>query len=192
VNDVTAEKWPHTGAVLMGGESTRMGVPKEDLQMVDGRTMLETVVQTMEEVCVRVITVGGEERRGPHVPDIRRRAGPLGGIEALLASGMDEEYLVCPSDIPMISQELIRRLTTTSEAVATIFEVEGDPVHSLPLRVSTAALDSVTSALDAGENAVHLVLARFKTERISISREEAAGLRNINSPDDYRRLATDN
>ena len=35
--------WPHTGAVLAGGRSTRMGRPKEDVILPDGRGMAETV-----------------------------------------------------------------------------------------------------------------------------------------------------
>jgi molybdopterin-guanine dinucleotide biosynthesis protein A len=53
------------------------------------------------------------------------------------------------------------------------------------LRISVAALDTVSAALDAGRNAIHTVLAELETERVSISRAEAAGLRNINTPEDY-------
>jgi molybdopterin-guanine dinucleotide biosynthesis protein A len=186
--DRVTELWPHTGAVLAGGESTRMGVAKEDLLLSDGSTMIGRVIQTLEQVCMRVVTVGGEQQGQPHVPDIRRGAGPLGGIEALLASGLDEEYLVCPCDIPLATQELVRRLTAPSEAVATLFEVQGDPVHSLPLRISIAALGTVTTALDAGKNAIHTVLAGIETERISITGDEAAQLRNVNTPDDYNAI----
>jgi molybdopterin-guanine dinucleotide biosynthesis protein A len=165
-----------------------MGVPKEDLLLSAGSSMIERVIQTLEEVCIRVVTVGGEPRRQAHVPDVRRGAGPLGGIEALLASGLDEEYLVCPSDIPLATRDLVFLLTASSGAVATLFEVQGDPVHSLPLRISIAALDTVTEALDAGQNAIHTVLAGIETERISITGEEAAQLRNVNTPDDYNAI----
>jgi molybdopterin-guanine dinucleotide biosynthesis protein A len=162
-----------------------MGVRKEDLLLPGGMTMIGRVIQTLGEVCAQVVTVGGDHLSEPNVPDLRRGAGPLGGIEALLASGLDDDYLVCPSDIPLITPMLVRQLTTPATAVATIFEVEGDPVHSLPLRISVAALETVTAALDAGENAVHSVLARLETERVSITGAEAAGLRNINTPGDY-------
>jgi molybdopterin-guanine dinucleotide biosynthesis protein A len=183
--DRMAELWPHTGAVLAGGSSTRMGVPKEDLLLPGGMSMIGRVIQTLEKVCARVVTVGGEHMVQQNVLDLRHGAGPLGGIEALLASGLDDNYLVCPSDIPLITPELVRRLNAPSDSVATFFEVQGDPVHSLPLRISVAALDTVSAALDAGRNAIHTVLAELETERVSISRAEAAGLRNINTPEDY-------
>jgi molybdopterin-guanine dinucleotide biosynthesis protein A len=179
------EPWPHTGAVLAGGSSTRMGVPKENLLLPGGMSMVASVIQTLGEVCVRVVTVGGDHLLQPNVPDLRHGAGPLGGIEALLASGLDDDYLVCPSDIPLITPMLVRRLTAPSEAEATFFEVQGDPVRSLPLRISVAALGMVSAALDAGRNAIHTVLAELETERVSITGAEAAGLRNINTPEDY-------
>lgn len=147
--------------------------------------MIGTVIQTLEKVCARVVTVGGEHLVQPNVPDLRHGAGPLGGIEALLASGLDDDYLVCPSDIPLITPELVRRLTAPTDAVATFFEVQGDPAHSLPLRISVAALHMVSAALDTGRNAIHAVLAEIETERVTITAAEAAGLRNINTPEDY-------
>lgn len=148
--------------------------------------MIDRVIRALDEVCVKVVTVGGRQYQHLEmIHDLRPGAGPLGGIEAMLASGLDTQYLVCPSDTPLITPGLLRRLTARSDSVATIFEVESDPVHSLPLRISSAALDTVTEALDAGQNAIHTVLSRLETERVTISDGETAQLRNVNTPGDY-------
>lgn len=163
-----------------------MGVHKEDLPLPGGGTMIDRVIKALDEVCLRVVTVGG--RRHQHleiIHDIRPGAGPLGGIEAILASGLDTQYLVCPSDTPLIAPGLLRRLTIRSDSIATIFEVEGDRNHSLPLRISSAALDTVTAALNAGQNAIHRVLTRLDLERLTITNGEAATLMNVNTPGDY-------
>lgn len=178
-------KWPHTGAVLAGGDSTRMGTAKGDLILPSGRAMIEAVIQTLAEVCADVVTVGGRFREREAVADLRSGSGPLGGIEALLASGLDENYLICPNDIPLISPGLARRLTVPSNAIATAFQTEGGRIQSLPLRISTAALSTVTSALDRSQNSIHHVLARLEIDRIPISDDEAQGLRNINTRADF-------
>lgn len=181
-------KWPHTGAVLAGGSSTRMGAAKSDLILPTGRTMIETVIETLAEVCAQVVTVGDRSWGPRSVTDLRSGAGPLGGIEALLASGLDDRFLVCPNDMPLMTTKLAHRLTAPSDAMATIFATEGVRIRSLPLNISVAALPTVTAALDRGENAIHRVLARLDADRIPISEEEARALRNINTRSEFNSI----
>ena len=183
-------KWPHTGAVLAGGASKRMGVSKVDLALPSGQTMLEAVISALQIVCTSTLVVGGDGSDRRDLGDVRPARGPLGGIEALLSSGIDTDYLICPADIPLVTPELLWRLTEPVGGVATIFEVNGEPrSQSLPLRISTAALATVTAALDSGRNAVHEVLAQLEVDRIRITAEEAAVLININTPDDYASIS---
>lgn len=178
---LTGRKWPHTGAVLAGGSSTRMGADKSDLILPTGGTMIEAVIHTLAEVCVQVVTVGGRGWGPRAIADVRTGAGPLGGIEALLASGLDDRYLICPNDIPLMTTALAHRLAASSDAMATVFATEGVRTRSLPLNISAAALPTVSAALERGENAIHRVLARLDTNRIPISEEDARALRNINT-----------
>ncbi len=50
------------------------------------------------------------------------------------------------------------------------------------------ALDAVRSHLDGGRRAVHDLIRELLPEVITVSREEAAALANLNTPDDYERL----
>ena len=162
-----------------------MGAAKADLILPTGQTMVEAVIQLLENICAEVVTVGGRSGERRFVADLRSGAGPLGGIEALLASGFDENYLICPNDNPLMSPGLARRLTTPSNAMVTAFETEDGRIQSLPLRISVGALPTVTSALDTGQNAIHHVLTQLETERIPITDDEAQDLRNINTPGDF-------
>ncbi len=182
------EKWPHTGAVLAGGAGRRMGRRKDTLALPDGRTMLAAVHSVLGEVCQRVVVVGDAETDLPRIDDLRPGQGPLAGIEALLAMGDDTEYLICPCDLPLITPSMLRRLTEPGP-VATVFQVEGEPdFWPMPVRVSVHALDAVRSHLDAGRRAVHDLVRELSPEVITVSREEAAALANVNTPDDYERL----
>ncbi len=184
------ERWPHTGAVLAGGAGRRMGRRKDSLPLPGGPTMLAAVHAVMAEVCRRVVVVGDAETDLPRIEDLRPGQGPLGGIEALLASGRDTQYLVCPCDLPLITPSLLRRLTGPGGA-ATVFQVEGEAdFWPMPVRVWAQALDAVRSHLDAGRRAVHELVRELSPEVITVSREEAAALANVNTPDDYERLSS--
>lgn len=166
-----------------------MGTPKTDILLPNGDTMMTAVIATLREVCAEVVVVGAKYSGHRSIADRRAGAGPLGGIEALLASGLDETYLVCPIDVPLITSELLYRLTSPRGPVATIFEIEGESrIQSLPVRISASALEAAVAALDAGHNAVHALLARLDIARVPISRDEASALKNVNTPDDYNNL----
>ncbi len=180
--------WPHTGAVLAGGAGRRMGRRKDGLILADGRTMLAVVAAAVGDVCRRVVVVGDAETDLPRIEDLRPGLGPLGGIEALLARGDDTQYMVCPCDLPLVTPSLLRRLTG-HKGMATVFQVEGEPdFWPMPVRVSAIALDTVRAHLDGGRRAVHELVRALEPEVIAVSREEAAALANVNTPDDYEQL----
>ena len=182
--------WPHTGAVLAGGQSRRMGRPKHALRLPDGRQMIEAVADTLADVCSSVVVVAGEASETlpgvEQIADLRAGQGPLGGLEALLASGRDTEYLVCPCDLPLVSAGVLRRLTAAADAMATVLRIEGEAsVEPLPARISARALDLVRSRLDRGERAVHRLMEALEPEVVLLSKAEARCLTNVNDPADY-------
>ncbi len=58
----------------------------------------------------------------------------------------------------------------------------------MPVRVSIKALDAVRAHLDGVRRAVHDLVRALNPEVIAVSREEAAALANVNTPDDYEQL----
>ncbi len=184
-----SDRWPHTGVVLAGGGSRRMGRPKHALRLADGTTMIEAVTRALAELCREVVVAGAVETPLQSIADLRPGAGPLGGIEAVLASGLDTQYLVCPCDLPLVTATILRRLTETSGAVATVFHVAGEPDYwPLPARLSATALDSIRQHLDGGQRAVHELMRTLEPEVIAVERQEAELLANINTPPDYEAI----
>lgn len=99
-------------AILCGGASRRMGVPKAGLLLPDGRSMIETIRDALEHLCEQVVLVGHPHGLRGHavIEDEHRDGGPLAGIEALLRSGIAGRYLVLPCDMPSIEPGTLRRL----------------------------------------------------------------------------------
>jgi molybdopterin-guanine dinucleotide biosynthesis protein A len=179
-----------------------MGRPKQDIVLAGGQTMLGRVVQALEGVCQRIVLVGG---RAPefmnvaghaggieHVADLRPGLGPLGGIEALLASGLDAEYLACPCDVPLVDGRLLRKLVEPDgehERLATIVRLEGhDEAGCLPARISAEALVAVRELLDCGERAVWRLMKRLEARIVTVGADLGGGLANVNTPEDLAGL----
>ena len=183
--------WPHTGAILAGGGSTRIGSPKHALSLADGSTMIEAVATALGAVCERLVILGAEDAMPalPHVADLRPGCGPLGGIEALLASGIDTQYLVCPCDLPWVTSELFNALLRPTQATATVFRLEGSAhIEPLPARICAVALEATRRLLDEGRRAVHQLMAAIDVEEVSAPRAWSKLLTNVNTPQEYAAL----
>lgn len=188
------------GAILAGGLSTRMGRDKSTLRLKadqGGERMLDRVASAMRTVCNDVVIVGSKStidvesspRAMPFIVDLRPHAGPLGGIEALLASNLAREYLVCPCDVPCITPEALRLLLQHRDAPATVLRLKGEAdFESLPARVSVAALPTVQRLLDADQRSVWRLMRELPAAIVEIDSHHAAALRNINTPEDLNTL----
>jgi molybdopterin-guanine dinucleotide biosynthesis protein A len=205
------------GAILIGGQSTRMGewTDKATLLLADGRTMVEHVAAALRALCDDIVFVGaysprlagggvgesqparssgghpGQARGYLHVADLRPQAGPLGAIEALLASNLADEYLVCPCDVPRITPEVLRLLLAHREAPATVLCIRGrEQFEPLPARIASSALPVVRRLLDAGQRSVWRLMEELPAAIVEIDECHAAALRNVNTHDDLKNLNT--
>lgn len=183
--------WPHTGAILAGGGSTRIGSPKHALSLHDGATMIEAVATALGAVCERLVILGAKDAMPalPHVADLRPGCGPLGGIEALLASGIDTQYLVCPCDLPWVTSELFNALVRPTQATATVFRLEGSAqIEPLPARIGAVALGATRQLLDERRRAVHQLMEAIDVQEVSAPRAWSKLLTNVNTPQEYAAL----
>lgn len=132
------EKLPIAGAVLSGGRSSRMGRPKDLLELPSGLTMLEHVVKTVGELFDSVVIAGPERRLGKglakqihFVPDEHPGCGPLSGIEAILESGVADAYIIVACDQPYVTGDLLNRLIPSAAISMGCYKLESE-LYPLP------------------------------------------------------------
>ena len=147
------------GALLAGGKSQRMGRHKAGAPWVGGLRLADAALAALEEVCDAVVVLGhgdGLEHRPEllRIADMRVDAGPLAGVEALLASGLAERYLVCPCDMPFVSTSLLHALLRESGAVA-IVRRSDDRTEPFPIALNASLAQSLNAYLVQGGRSVH-------------------------------------
>jgi len=106
---------PVWGCVLIGGRSTRMGVPKHLIMQDDGLSWVERTVAVLGQVVEQVVVAGGGElplslKSIPQVADVRELAGPLAGILAVLRAYPQVSWLVVACDQPDMHVDALRWL----------------------------------------------------------------------------------
>jgi molybdopterin-guanine dinucleotide biosynthesis protein A len=106
-------------AILSGGRARRFGGRDKGAMLVEGRTILERQLEQAASFSDDVMVIGpvapGPARpRGPrHVTDRWANCGPLGGLEAALASARDPEVAVIACDMPFVEARLLDLLVAS-------------------------------------------------------------------------------
>jgi len=105
-----------SAAVLVGGESRRMGKNKALLKL-DEKTFVERTVSLLKKVFPEVFLVGNNKEMYrflglPVVSDVYENCGPLAGIHAALLAARTPYVFVVACDMPFLNPKLISALLT--------------------------------------------------------------------------------
>ncbi len=174
--------------VLAGGRSSRMGQNKALLSS-GAHLLIEEVAAKLANVAGNNVAVVGPPDRFSHLPldclpDLRPGCGPLGGIEAALASRRGEYNLIVGCDMPGIRtgwlDALLKRSKDTGALCVAIRDGIGQ-IHPLCAVYRSACLPFVRSALDSGRLKLLEMLEELRAITIDIGEK----LWNLNTPEDW-------
>jgi molybdopterin-guanine dinucleotide biosynthesis protein A len=161
-----------------------MGTDKALLHYA-GRPLIAHAVDLLKDSGVEPRIVGTRSDLAVYAPiveDLHPRCGPLGGIEAALASSSSEWNLFLPVDLPLVPaiflKYLIERARITG-AAATIPTLAGEP-EPLCAVYRRDLLAGVRESLEVGSYKVmHCIMNSAQTSDIDIfSVEEVAATRD--------------
>lgn len=153
-----------TGAVLAGGQSTRMGVDKASL-------FGDRVVDALEAAGASEVLVIREDDEPGN--------GPLGGIATALRAASHEVIVVLACDLPDVHPEGIRLVVAALTDGVDVALPRGEPLHAAWRR---SALPEVRAAIVRGDLAVRAVLDRLRVA--TVDGIDPRWLRNVNAPAD--------
>lgn len=162
------EATPFSGAVLVGGRSTRMGVDKAVL-FADG-------------VARALVAAGADEvlRIGrSSLPDDVAGVGPLGGIATALRVARHDIVVVLACDLPNVHPEGIRRVVDALTPGTDVALPPGQPLHAAWRR---SALYEVLGAIGRGNLAVWAAIDHLRA--VEVFGLDPGWLVNVNEPGD--------
>jgi molybdopterin-guanine dinucleotide biosynthesis protein A len=169
-----------TGVLLVGGASRRFGSPKA-LARFQGEVLGERAHRVLEEAFGRVLVVGkaGDDLGLPFdvVDDGSEVRAPIVGLVAALRHAETDVSVVLPTDMPLVSAELLLRLAAEVEG----HDVAVPPTGPLPGAYRKSALPVLEARLAAGELALYRALEELSVRVVETEEEE---LRNVNTPAD--------
>ena len=185
-----------TGIILAGGQGSRMGHVDKGLQIFRGEPLIAHVLARfapqVDELLINANrNVEAYARFGHRVVSdaVEGYAGPLAGLERGLAEASHPLVATVPCDSPLLSVDLIERLTAAllnhgaELAVAKTFD-QPHPVFCLCYKTLAPHLKHF---LDNGGRKIDKWYGTLKTVEVNFDDEETA-FSNINTLDELAEL----
>lgn len=169
-----------TGVLLVGGASRRFGSPKA-LARFHGEVLGERAHRLLAEAFGRVLVVGkaGDDLALPFdvVDDGSDVRAPIVGLVAALRHAETDVCAVLPTDMPLVSADLLQRLVDELEG----FDAAVPQSGPLPGAYRKSALPVLERRAAAGELALYRALEELSVHVVEVDDGE---LRNVNTPAD--------
>jgi len=169
--------------LLIGGKSSRMGADKSTIQW-KGHSLLHHQMTLLRDCCDETyLSINQSQQhleKSDHqcIVDQFEAIGPLGGIATSL-SRINKDLLVLPIDMPLLTVDLIKSLTTKGKS--SCFLLEGQ-VAPFPSYWSIQLLPEILTSIKNNRLSVTRFIIQNNFDRIKTDHVNA--FLNMNTPSD--------
>ena len=160
-----------SGIVLNGGRSSRMGIPKGEMDFL-GRPLIERSIDALVEAgASEVIIVGGKpfvaNAKGVRsVEDVYPDEGPLGGLITGLLNARMDQAMVLSNDLMSIDGSTIRRILDFGQLADLAIPMAGGVPQVLTALWKVSCLKVLESAFKSGSRSLKGVLGNLDVVEI--------------------------
>lgn len=193
VADWLAAAWravPLHGGVLIGGASSRMGVPKHLLRL-GGKTFLERVATSLSPHVTGTVLLGAGEVPArlatlPRLADPPGLAGPLAGILAAMRWAPAEAWVFVACDLPLIDDGVLEWLLAERRpgrwaVIPTAGEGLPEPLLAIYEPQARSVLETLAAGGRFGPSAL---VGHPKVATVPVPRSLAPSFSNVNTTGD--------
>ncbi len=186
-----------TGIILAGGKGSRINRNKALITLPDGRTLIQTCVEAVKQVCPEIVIVSNDKKlfqdlNARVVEDLIKGKGPLGGIFTGLCYSASWCNFVLGCDMPFPQPGLIRLLLERCDDNDVVIPHVAREVEPLFAVYSKSCLPVILSHIRKNDLKIRNILGELRVERVEESEISAAdpkGLSffNINTQEDLKK-----
>lgn len=182
-----------TALILAGGDSRRMGQDKAAL-VLDGKTLLDRVTATMQQVFPKVVVSVRQLRNGVEVPQVcdgPAASGPLAGLIAGVAQADTPWVFAVACDMPFVTRDVVTHLAALRKGFQAVVPVVGGYHQPLAAFYAASALETMRASLAAGDRSLRGTLEKLDVRYVSEAelREFDPQLRSffdLDTPQDFQ------
>ena len=187
---------PLTGVVLAGGQGRRMGNVDKGLQLLDGRPLVDWVLNRFVPQVSEVLISANRNRDayaafGVRVVEDRVGgfAGPLAGMHAGLSEAGYELVAFVPCDTPLLPHDLVARLVDPlrNDRVDLSVAKTGMQPHPVICLVRKRLLPHLAAFLDNGGRKVDAWYSTLNVTEVAFD-DQPRAFSNINTPEELKSI----
>lgn len=185
-----------SGVILAGGRATRMGGDDKGLIAVNGRPMIQWVIDVLQPQVGEVLVNANrnlDRYRAFGYPVVddgdREFRGPLAGIAAGLRAAAGKYVAFAPCDSPLVCNDLVSRLhaALTAETRRIAVAHDGERLQPVFALLERSLLDDLMRYLEKGGRKIDRWYDEHGYARADFS-DVAESFANINAPDEKQAL----
>ncbi len=185
-----------TAIILAGGRARRMDGKDKGLLSLNGRPLVEHVLERISPQVDHVIINANRnqpayQRFGQPVISDRDASyrGPLSGISSVMQTVTSRWFISVPCDAPLLPADLVRRLHDALQDSGAICAVahSGESIQPVFALFRDSAEPALSHFIQAGESKARLWHSRNSSVVVDFSDTPEAFL-NINTPDQLRMI----
>lgn len=152
-----------TGVILAGGQARRMGGQDKGLVMLDGKPMVEIIIDVFKPQTAKLLINANRnhDRYSQYglelvADELSGYCGPLAGMASALKAINTDYMVTAPCDSPFIPLDLVQRLADALENKSTEISVahDGERIQPVFCMLKKTLLQSLTDYLAAGERKI--------------------------------------
>jgi len=172
--------------ILAGGKSSRMGSEKGFLE-VNGKNFMSRIIAAVKPFVSDIIIVSDNAAYDifecKRHDDLIKNSGPLAGLFTGLFYSESDTNLVLSCDVPLINEAVIQQLLMSFDAKYEANQLQSEG-KTMPLVAiyKKQCMHPFLEQLKKGERRLRTVVEQLRTKTITIDKELAPLIRNINTP----------
>lgn len=181
-----------TGIILAGGKSSRMGTDKGFLTL-HNELFINRIIKALESLVGEIIIVSDNNdynRLGVQcVEDEIKNAGPLSGVYSGLKASKTVYNLVLSCDIPLINTKVLKKLLNGIDVSTDIIQIVSQGKAMPLIALYKKKCEKVfLKLLQQEERRMYFAIKQCNLKNIILEPEDDVYTRNINTPEEYKRL----
>jgi len=173
----------HSGIVLAGGKSFRMGTDKGMIQW-KGKTLAEHALEIISPLCTEIFISANSNDYNhfgyPILNDQYPDCGPIGGILTCMNQISTDLGIVIPIDMPFVTTEIYRKLMPQKETYDIIVALDHDSWHQPLCSIfNKSIIPAMEEQINSGDLGLPALYSKVRTKKVRFQLDQEYYNKNI-------------